>query len=278
MRIDAHHHFWQLGRFDYNFLSPEQKVLWRDFLPNDLAPLLHAAGIDRSVLVQTIASVDETKWFLELAGQHEFLAGVVGWVDLTDGRLEHVLDEIAQHPKLVGIRHNVHDEKDHAWLSRTEVRRGLAVLAARGLPFDLLIRPRHLAECVKLVTELPQLHVVVDHLAKPRIADRGWEDWATGMAQLARFPQVYCKLSGMITEAKHALWQAADLAPYVEHVLHCFGPQRSMFGSDWPVCLLAGDYARMRDALRVIVQHLGGAELAAIWGETAAQFYRLSSV
>lgn len=277
MRIDAHHHFWQLGRFEYGFLSPDQTPLWRDFLPGDLAPLLRAAKIDRSVLVQTISSVEETRWFLELAEQNSFLAGVVGWVDLTDPAVGATLDDLRRSAKLVGIRHNVHDEPDLAWLERSDVRRGLSALAARDVPYDLLVRPHHLEQCLRLARELPDLRVVIDHLAKPRIAARGWDDWAPGIAELARHDRVFCKLSGMITEAAWNCWRPGDLRPYVEQAVECFGPARLMFGSDWPVCLLAGGYAETIAALEEIVSALSETERSAIMGSAAATFYGLDS-
>ena len=277
MRIDAHHHFWQLSRFRYPWMGPELGRLRRDFGPNDLRPLLAARAIDHTVLVQTISSPEETRWFLQLATQHDWIAGVVGWVDLTDPGIDRVLDELTRHPKFVGVRHQVHDETDDRWLLRDDVRAGLARLAARAIPYDLLLRPRHLPVAVELARALPGLPLVVDHVAKPQIAMRGWDDWAQPLAELAACPQVACKLSGMITEADWSHWQPADLRPYVEHALASLGPQRLMFGSDWPVCLLAGSYAQAHDALVECVGALSPAEQSEIFGGAAARVYGLAT-
>ncbi len=276
MRLDAHHHFWQLDRFQYPWMTPDLTPLLHDFGPAQLQPLLAAHGIQRSVLVQTISALDETRWFLQLADQYDSIAGVVGWVDLTDPALEQTLDALAQHPKFVGVRHQVHDEPDDRWLVRDDVLRGLAQLAARAIPYDLLLRPRHLAIAVEVAQALPDLSLVVDHIAKPAIARRGWEEWAKPLARLAKHPNVTCKLSGMLTEADWKHWQPGDLRPYVDHALCCFGPQRLMFGSDWPVCLLAGDYGRVVGALEENLTRLSIAERAEVFGGTVARVYGLS--
>jgi L-fuconolactonase len=275
MRVDAHHHFWQLDRFKYPWMGAELKPLKRDFSPADLQPLLARQKIDRTVLVQTISSVDETRWFLKLSGEHPFIGGVVGWVDLTDPMLDRTLDELVRNPRFVGVRHQVHDEPDDRWLLRPEVARGLGRLAARKIPYDLLLRPRHIAAATEAARMHPELSLVLDHIAKPNIAKRGWEDWAGPLVQLAAHPNVSCKLSGMITEAKWEGWQASDLKPYIDHALECFGPPRLMFGSDWPVCRLAGSYERVVEALQTNLASLSRNEQAAIFGETATRVYRL---
>lgn len=275
MRVDAHHHFWQIGKYDYSWMGPELNVLRRDYGPEDLHPLLARNGIERSVLVQTISSVDETRWFLELADQHAFIAGVVGWVDLTDPNVGETLDELAAHPKLVGIRHQVHDEPDDGWLRWEGVQRGLAELARRSIPYDLLIRPQHLAVSLNVAQRFAELTFIVDHMAKPKIAARGWDDWADGIAALATCPNAACKLSGMITEADWQTWSPADLAPYVRHVIEQFGTERVMFGSDWPVCLLAGSYDQVVEALVENLSDLSEAERENVFGNNAARWYRL---
>lgn len=277
MRVDAHHHFWQPGRYDYPWLGPHLKAIYRDFGPGDLQPLLERHRIARTVLVQTISSLDETKWFLALARQHPFIAGVVGWVDLKDPRVSDTLDELLASPGLAGIRHQVHDEPDVNWLLRPDVQRGLRVLAQHGLPYDLLIRPPHLAGALQVARRFPDLPLVVDHIAKPRIAEHGWDDWAGGLAALAQCPNVWCKLSGMITEADWAIWQPADLTPYLDYVLATFGPERVLFGSDWPVCLLAGSYDRVVAAVETGLAHLSAAEREKVFGTNAVQFYRLKA-
>jgi L-fuconolactonase len=273
--IDAHHHFWQLSKYDYVWMSPDLGALYRDFGPEDLRPLLKNQDIDRTVLVQTISSDDETSWFLELADQYEFIAGVVGWVDLTDPQVGKRLDELKDSPKFVGIRHQVHDEPDPDWLIRDDVQRGLSELARRSIPYDLLIRPQHLSVSRRVVEEFPELRFVVDHIAKPAIASRGWDDWATGIAALAVYPNVACKLSGMITEADWERCQPADLAPYIRHVIEQFGTDRVMFGSDWPVCLLADTYDKVVEGLTANLDQLSNHERQAVFGKTAAAWYGL---
>lgn len=275
MRIDAHQHFWNLQQFPHPWITPELKAIRRDFGPADLKPLLDRHGLDGCVLVQTFSSLEETRYFLSLAIQHDFIRGVVGWVDLQDPAVSETLEALEDHPKLVGIRHVVHDEPDVEWLVRPAVRRGLAELARRGMPYDLLIRPPHLPAALAVARQLPELPLVIDHLAKPRIAQSGWEDWRGGMEQLAELPNVYCKLSGLITEASWATWTPKDLQPYLEWAMEHFSADRLMYGSDWPVCLLAGSYDRVVEALEVNLGALPTADREKIWGRTAAKFYRL---
>ena len=275
--VDAHQHYWEVGRFDY--LWPEQGIpsLDRDFLPRDLEPRLAEAGVERTVLVQVLHTLGETEWMLDLADRHPSIAGVVGWVDLTkdpDG-VATDLEAVRSHPRLVGIRHLVHEEPDDDWLARPEVVRGLGVLEARGVPYDLLLRPQHLRHVPNLSEAAPGLPMVIDHIAKPLMRDGVVEPWGTEFRAAAENPNVWCKLSGMVTEADHAAWTPADLAPYVEIALDAFGTGRLMFGSDWPVCTLAGSYGSVVAALREV---LGGIEPAveeALFGANAAAFYRL---
>lgn len=275
--IDAHHHFWQLDRYDYVWMSPDLQALYRDYGPDDLRPILSGHNIKSTVLVQTISSEAETRWFLELASQHDFIAGVVGWVDLTDRRVGERLDELSKSPKFVGVRHQVHDEPDPDWLTRDDVQHGLGELARRSLSYDLLIRPLHLEVSRRVAERFPDLRFVVDHIAKPAIASHGWDDWAPGIAALAACPNVACKLSGMITEADWADWQPADLAPYVQHILEHFGADRVMFGSDWPVCMLAGTYDQVLSALADNLAELGDHQRQDIFGNTAAAWYDLET-
>ena len=277
MRIDAHHHFWQIGRYDYAWMGPDLEVLLAHYMPDELAPLLARNEINRTVLVQTISSVDETRWFLQLADEHVFIAGVVGWVDLTDPAVGETLDELNDHPKLAGIRHQVHDESNDNWLTRDDVRAGLGELAKRSIPYDLLIRPQHLPAARVVAEAFGELTFIVDHIAKPRIAEGDWDDWADGIAALAACPNVACKLSGMITEADWASWTAQDLSRYIGHVIDRFGTERVMFGSDWPVCLLAGSYDQVVEALSANVAGLSQAEQQNVFGNNAARWYRLET-
>ena len=277
MRIDAHQHFWDLDRFTYAWMPPGPSRLRRNFLPEDLAPILAEHRFDGTVLVQAHTHIDETRWFLELAAQQAFIKGVVGWVDLTDRRLGETLDEFQRHPKFKGVRHPVHDEADPEWLLREDVIAGLRELARRKIPYDLLLRPVHLPLVPRVAELVPGLDMVIDHIAKPPIAKHRIEGWAEGMEAAAAIPQVCCKLSGMITEADRDSWSADDLRPYVAHVLSVFGPERLMFGSDWPVCLLAGSWKKV---LAAFTQALGPSPAAVrdrLLGGTAEQFYRLAA-
>lgn len=277
MIIDAHQHFWQLELpFDYAWLAaPEHAAIQRNYLPEDLKPLIEQAGVEGTVFVQTQHNLEENRWALELADRHEFLLGVVGWVDLASEECEEQLLEFRAHPKFVGIRHITQDEPDDNFIVRPDVLRGLKVLEKHGVPFDLLFYVKHLKHAASLARELPELPMVIDHLAKPQIKDQAMEGWKTDFQAAARYPNVFCKLSGMITEADRQNWRPVDLKPYVETALEAFGADRLMFGSDWPVCELAGSYADVLGALKDVLGTLGESETAAIFGGTAARFYRL---
>jgi L-fuconolactonase len=275
--IDAHQHFWQLSQsFNYSWLdAPANAPIRRDFLPGDLEPLIAAAGIDQTVFVQTQHNVAENRWALGLAERHPFIAGVVGWVDLA-GDCERQLLEFKDHPKFVGVRHVVQDEPDDDFIVRDDVSRGLAVLEKHGVPFDLLFYVKHLRHVPTLARRFPDLPMVIDHLAKPRIKDHLPDDWLPGFRAAAAFPNVYCKLSGMVTEADWCNWTVEDLKPYAETALEAFGPSRLMFGSDWPVCELAATYARVHAAVDALLSSLSVFEREQVFGTTAAGFYRLS--
>lgn len=275
--IDSHQHFWQHSQpFDYSWQdSSALAPIRRDYLPDDLAPLIRNVGVDRTVFVQTQHNVEENRWVLKLAEQNDFIAGVVGWVDLASEQCEEQLLEFKDHPKFVGIRHVTQDEPDDDFIVRPEVIRGLKVLQKHNVPFDLLFYVKHLKHAATLARELPELPMVIDHLAKPRIKDGATDGWIENLQAAAQFPNVFCKLSGMITEASWQNWKPADLKPYVETALDCFGPKRCMYGSDWPVCELAGSYEQVHAALVEVLGPLGQTELDAIFGETAIGFYGL---
>lgn len=275
--IDAHQHFWQFSQpFQYDWLkAAELQPIYRDFLPEDLAPLLREAGVDRSIFVQTQSDVEENRWVLGLAEQHDFLAGVVGWVDLASDDCQRQVEEFVAHPKFVGVRHVTHDEPDDDWIVREEVIRGLKVLEQAGVPFDLLFFVKHLQHASTLAARLPELPMVIDHLSKPRIASSGWDDWIDDFRAAAAHPNVYCKLSGMVTEADWSGWKPEDLRPYVQEALESFGPERCMFGSDWPVCLTAASYRQVVEALDQCLGSISQPERDLIFGETARKFYRL---
>ncbi|MFC5817087.1 amidohydrolase family protein [Nonomuraea harbinensis] len=274
MIVDAHQHFWNLETVEYPWLTPASGVLYRTYAPEHLIPELRATGVDRTVLVQAADSRAETDAMLAHADAHPFIAGVVGWIDLTDpGEAAKALDRYRPHPKFVGVRHLIHDEPDPDWLVRDGVLESLGLLAAAGLAFDVVsLLPRHLDHVVTVAGRHPGLKLVVDHLSKPRIRDRAWEPWATKIAAAAAYPNVFAKVSGLVTEADHERWSVEDLRPYVEHAVACFGPERLMFGSDWPVALLAADYRTVLEAARAL---LGGAGAEQVFGATATRVYGL---
>jgi len=278
MIIDAHQHFWQLSRpFQYDWLYTEQHApICRDFLPVHLKPLMDGVGVERSIFVQTQHNVEENRWVLELAEAFLFVAGVVGWVDLASADCEAQIEEFQPQPKFVGVRHVVQDEPDDDWIIRPSVLRGLKLLEKHSVPFDLLFFTKHLKHAATLGRLLPELPMVINHLAKPQIREHKIEGWKQDLQAAAAFPNIYCKLSGMITEAHWQNWKPADLKPYVEIALDAFGPQRCMFGSDWPVCELAGSYERVYHALEEALGPISDSERAAIFGGTAAHFYGLS--
>jgi len=277
--IDAHLHLWDPAPGSYPWLTPGHGPLYRSFGPEDGEPRLAAAGVDRAVLVQADDSYADTEAMLAAAGRWPRVAAVVGWVPLTDPvEAARALDRYTRDPRFVGVRHLVHDEPDPDWLLRPEVREGLALLAERGLSFDVVaVLPRHLEHVPVLAAAHPGLRLVVDHLGKPPVAAGGWEPWASLLAEAARFPNVAAKVSGLDTAADPASYGAADLRRYVEHALACFGPDRLMFGSDWPISELAGGYPRWWTVLAELLAPLDDDARAAVLGSTAARWYRLPS-
>jgi L-fuconolactonase len=276
--VDAHQHFWDPARADYPWMTGDAARLRRAYGPADLEPHLRACGVDRTIVVQARMDVAETHELLEIAAGTDFVAGVVGWVDLIGPDVAGALAELRAAPggsRLVGIRHQVHDEPDAAWLLRPEVQRGLAAVGDAGLAYDLLVRARELPAAVETARRHPGLRLVVDHLAKPPIASGEIDAWAAAMAPFAALDHVSCKLSGMVTEADPATWTPAGLEPYVRHVLDLFGPGRCLFGSDWPVCTLVAPYERVVEALEECLRGLTEAGRAAVFGASATRVYRL---
>lgn len=277
--VDAHHHFWTPSRHDYYWMSgAELDPIRRSFGPSDLQPLLAAAGVDYTVLVQTVPSLQETREFMATAEATHFVAGVVGWVDLTDPAVGDTLAELQSQPNsqtLVGIRHQVHDEKDAEWLLRSDVHRGLKAVRDAGLAYDLLVRPRELPAALATVKTFPDMRFVIDHIAKPPIASGEIDDWAALIEPFRSLTHVTCKLSGMITEANWADWTPSHLEPYVHRAADIFGPDRLMYGSDWPVCLLAGGYGEVKSALEQALPPLSPQERDKVFGGNAIRFYGL---
>jgi len=273
MIIDAHQHFWQVGRFEYPWLTRELGVLYRDYLPEDLEPVLKQNKVAQTVLVQASNSLEETKWLLQLADANQFIAGVVGWVDLKSPLVSDQLDEFLRHKKFKGVRHLVESEPVDDWLVQPEVLAGLAVLEARNVPYDLLVHPRHLKFVPQVIEACPKLRMVIDHLAKPPIASGAVAEWRTEFASLAKFPQLSCKLSGLVTEANHASWSIDELQPFVSDALNAFGPDRLIFGSDHPVCLLAASYERVLESFQTLLADLGSGMKERIFSANAIEFY-----
>jgi L-fuconolactonase len=281
LTVDAHHHFWDPARFDYPWLTDDLAAIRHRFGPEDLAPLLERAGIDRTILVQTISSLDETREFLATAAATGFIAGVVGWVDLTDAAITDTLAGLAAcdgGSRLVGIRHQVHDEPDPDWLLRADVNRGIAAVGDAGLAYALLVRPRELPAALATVRAHPDVAFVIDHLAKPPIKSGELEPWLSLMRPFGALDNVACKVSGLVTEANWGSWRLADLQPFVDAALEIFGPGRLMFGSDWPVCLLAATYEDVPGAVRSATAGLSPGERDQVFGETARRVYGLDRV
>lgn len=257
-------------------MSPAVQVLCRDYLPADLRPLLQKNKIDKTILVQAAQTRAETDFLLELAAQNDFIAGVIGWLDLDSPNFPRELELYSQKPKFLGLRPMLQDIPDDQWILRPRVIESLKLIAQRGMPFEFLTYPRHLPHVLTVLDSVPNLHAVVDHVSKPEIKNQKLDPWRSLMAQVAQHPDLHCKLSGMITEADHRAWTFDDLRPYVEHVLAAFGPERVMFGSDWPVCLLAGSYDQVLGALETLLEpHLDQPQKAAVFGGNAARFYKL---
>lgn len=273
MRLDSHQHFWRYSAATHPWINASMAALKRDFLPADLEPLLRRAGVDGCIAVQAQQSVRETEWLLELAREHPFVRGVVGWVDLRAPGARADLERLSRDPRLRGIRHIAQDEPDDRFLLRSDFGRGLALLEPLGLTYDILIYQRQLPAAIELVRRMPRQRFVLDHLGKPDIRGGGFEVWRRGIRALAESENVCCKLSGLVTEADRQRWHASDFTPYLETALGCFGAKRLMIGSDWPVCLLAGEYARVIDVVRDFVARLPAAERAGILGLNAARFY-----
>ncbi|KUG09143.1 amidohydrolase family protein [Solirubrum puertoriconensis] len=275
VRIDAHQHFWRYQPARDAWITEDMAVIRRDFLPADLAPLLRQHGFDGCVAVQADQSATETTFLLELAARHEFIRGVVGWVDLQAPDVAEQLAAYRPHAKLKGFRHVLQSETDRGLMLTPAFRRGLAALQRQGFSYDLLVFPDQLAYCRQLVEAFPELPFVLDHLGKPYIRQGELAAWAYDVRSLAALPNVSCKVSGLVTEADWRQWQPADFRPYLDVVFEAFGPQRVMFGSDWPVCQLAGTYTEVMAVAQRYLTSFSAAEQRQFWGENAARFYRL---
>ncbi|EFM09971.1 amidohydrolase 2 [Paenibacillus curdlanolyticus YK9] len=273
MKIDSHLHFWSYDEHEYGWMSEQHACIKSDFLPKHLKPLLDRIGFDGSICVQARQTLQETEWLLALADQHPIIKGVVGWVDLCAPDIVDRLGAYAANPLLKGIRHIVQDEPDDAFLLREDFQRGIAALQPFGLAYDLLLFPKHLPYAVELVMKFPNQLFVLDHIAKPDIANRQFEPWRHDLAALAAHPNVYCKVSGMVTETTWAQWDEEDFTDYLDAVFACFGTGRVMIGSDWPVCTLSGSYERTMNIVLNYVKRFSLEEQALVLGGNCARFY-----
>jgi L-fuconolactonase len=276
VRIDSHQHFWHYTLSEFGWIGNDKSSLKRDYLPDELQPLLTENGFDGTVIVEARQSLAETEWLLSLADQHDWIKGVVGWVDLQAVNVGAQLNTYTKHPKFKGVRHVLHDEIDDYFMLRPAFLRGLGLLYEYRLSYDILIFSKHLPIARDLVKQFPLQRFVVDHMANPPIKDGVLEPWAHDIRALARFDHVYCKLSGMITNADWDRWQPSDFHRYLDVVFDCFGPDRLMIGSDWPVCTVAGPYEEYAAIVSDYIHQFPVEVQNKIMGENAERFYRLT--
>jgi L-fuconolactonase len=275
MKIDAHHHFWNYDPVEYGWLDDSMKSLRRDFLPEHLRQEIAGAGVDGVISVQARQTVDETRWLLDFADRHDFIKGVVGWMELVSPDVRNDLVCFAANKKLKAVRHVVHGEPDDNFILRTDFNRGVSALREFDLRYDILIFERHLPATIQFVDLHPEQVFILDHIAKPRIKANELSPWRENLRELAKHQNVYCKISGMVTEADFKDWTEAQLRPYFDIALEAFGPRRLMFGSDWPVCLAACGYARWHALVSGWISKLSPDEQACILGGTAVEAYNL---
>jgi L-fuconolactonase len=277
MRIDGHQHFWKANRGDYHWMDPSVPILCRDYLPGDLRPHLVKHGIARTILVQAAQTVEETAFLLELAAKNSFIAGVVGWLDMESQDFPRQFELYRRNPMFIGLRPMLQDISDPKWILRPQVLKSLQLVADADFPFEFLTYTRHLPYVLQSLESVGPLRAVIDHISKPEIKEGKLEPWKQLMAQAAQHKNLYCKLSGMITEADPRHWSADDLRPYIEHTVDCFGWDRVIFGSDWPVCLLAGSYDQVVQALiEVLRPRMDAKSEGKLFGINAIDFYKLS--
>jgi L-fuconolactonase len=275
MIIDAHHHLWRFNTADYGWMDDSMKVLQRDYLPSDLEAEIGKAEVSGTIVVQARQIPEETRWLLDLADENPFMKGVVGWVDLRSPDLEKQLMTFSGHPKLVGVRHVIHDEADDDFMLRPAFVKGIEMLKEFNLTYDLLLFPKHLERSIELVSMFPDQRFVLDHISKPFIKSGIVQPWKDDIEALAAQPNVWCKISGMVTEADLAGWNYKDFVPYMKVVCDAFGPARIMLGSDWPVCRLAGEYAEVMEIPKSFIGPLSESEKERIYSLNAIECYQL---
>ena len=274
--IDSHHHLWDVGKFEYSWMPRDNSILRRNYLPDDLEPNIINSGVGSTIVVQATHNILESKFLLYLASQTEWIAGVVAWVDLHLEDVEKVIEELMALGPLVGIRHQVEDDPDDDWLVSDLSIRGLTVVANQNLAYDVLIKPRHLKHIPVVADRVPNLRMVIDHIAKPFIGQAIMEPWATDMMDAAEASGAFCKVSGMVTQASKDKWAAADFRPYVKCVREIYGVDRLMWGSDWPVCLLAADYNTVLDIALDAMGSMSDKDRHRFLSGSASEFYRIS--
>lgn len=274
-RIDAHHHLWRYRAANFPWIGENMGALKRDFLPDDLVPQLDGAGIHATVVVQACQSLDETEWLLSVAKDSKFIKGVVGWAPIAGPAFPECLERLRTHASLKGLRHIIQDEPDPRFMQREDFNRGVSALAGTGLVYDLLVFEKQLPSALEFVDRHSRQIFVLDHIGKPRIKDAQMEPWRSHISEMARRKNVYCKLSGVVTEAHWSNWSVDDLRPYLDAVFEAFGPSRLMAGSDWPVCLLATGYGAWFETLNKFTGALSESERELIFGSVAADVYHL---
>jgi L-fuconolactonase len=277
MRIDAHQHFWIYNPVEYEWIDDSMSALRRNFLPEDLRSELQNADFQGAIVVQARQALEETRWLLELADPSPNILGVVGWVDLCSPQCRSQLETLSKNPKLVGIRHIVQSEPDDRFLLRRDFLDGITLLEQFDLTYDILIYTKHLPVAAEFVERFPRHRFVLDHLAKPPIKSREIEPWAAGIRRLAALQNVFCKLSGLVTEADWKRWEPKDITPYLDVAFEAFGPSRLMIGSDWPVCLVASSYSRTVDIVKNYLQRHTAETRDAVLGGNAQRFWRLKA-
>jgi L-fuconolactonase len=276
MKIDSHQHYWHFNTADYGWMGENMSVIKRDFLPTDLLPELKSIDFDGSVAVQARQSLEETNWLLQLADEHPHIKGVVGWLDLQSEQAEEQIAAFAKHHKAVGVRHVIHDEEDLDFMLRPAFIRGVQLLEKYDLAYDILIFPTHLTNTIEFVKQFSDKQTfVIDHIAKPLIKDGIVSPWKEDIVALAKFPNVYCKLSGMVTEADWNTWKPENIRPYLDVIMDAFGPERILIGSDWPVCLVAGKYSEVMQVVTDYISTFTEKEQDLMLGGNAAKAYKL---
>ncbi len=275
MRIDAHQHFWKYNTSDYSWISDQMEVLKRDFLPDNLFHELKGINFDGSIAVQARQSLEETRWLLKIAGNYEFVRGVVGWIDLCSEDSEKQLNEFTKNKKFAGVRHVLQDEPDERFMLSDSFLKGIDILGKYNLVYEILILPKHLAIADKLVERFPRQKFVLDHIAKPLIKEGTISPWKKEIQILARHPNLSCKLSGMVTEADWKGWKRKDFVPYLDVVFEAFGPSRLMIGSDWPVCTVSSSYNKTLEIVIDYIKNFSQTDRDMILGNNAMRIYKL---